>query len=90
MIHTSYNKMLEKANKIKSIRYLCNTIMANGCYHTKELTNQIAMAEKTGNITDDERAIIEEAWQYRHKLAHELIVELRGFIEYENQDKKED
>ena len=74
------NEMEKKAKKIEKIQRIANTILANGCYHTKEMENQIGRAEKTGHITTREREIIVRAWNLRSKKAHELIDDLEEFI----------
>jgi len=74
-------EMEKKAKRIKKIQVIANTILANGCYHSKEMENQLMMAEKNGNITVEEEEIIKEAWQLRSSLAHELMKELKRYID---------
>lgn len=73
-------EMERKAREIKSIQYLCNTILANACYHEKEMESQIAVAEKRGRISDDERDVICKAWDYRTEIAKELMIDLENFM----------
>lgn len=73
--------MENKAKTIKKIQVIANTVLANGCYHTKEMENQIMMAEKLGKINENEKTIICKAWELRSKLAHDLMQELGAFID---------
>lgn len=74
-------EMEKKAKRIKKIQFIANTILANGCYHTKEMDNQISVAEKIGNITEYEKEIIGRAWDMRSRMAHELLKELEGYLD---------
>lgn len=74
------NEMETKAKQIKKIQFICNTILANACYHTKEMETQLKVAEKSGNMSDEERELICQAWDYRNKIAKDLIVELKSFM----------
>jgi len=76
-------EMEKKAKQITKIQQITNTILANGCYHTKEMESQIARAEKTGHITTKERDIVIKAWTLRSDKAHELIKDLERFIDNE-------
>ena len=79
--------MEKKAKRIKQIQQISNTILANGCYHTKEMENQIMMAERQGNITSKEKDVITRAWNLRSKLAGDLMKELGAYID--ETEKKE-
>jgi hypothetical protein len=82
------NDMENKAKRIKKIQFISNTILANACYHVKEMENQITIAEKVGNLSDDEREVITQAWDYRTVIAKELIIELKDFMREHNVKKK--
>lgn len=73
-------EMEKKARIIKQIQYISNTIIANACYHTKEMENQLAIAERTGNMTKEEREIICKAWDIRNKLALKLMQDLKKYM----------
>jgi hypothetical protein len=71
--------------KIDAVKHAINTVLANSCYHTKNIEEQIARAEnKTGNFPDDERILLEKAWDFRHKQAKELAIMLDQFINDDN------
>lgn len=72
--------MERKARRIKSIRLIRNTILANACYHTKEMENQIMMADKNGHLTSKERDAIINSWTVCNRLAQELIEELESYL----------
>jgi len=83
MIANKVISMKKKAKEINDIKHICNTILANGCYHEKEMEVQIATAEKNGNLTNDELEAITLAWELRSKKAKELINELQVFLKNE-------
>ena len=70
-------EMEKKAKQIRRLQLVANTILANACYHTKEMEMQIMKAEKNGHITEDEKKLICNLWGKRNKLANEII-ELGG------------
>lgn len=70
------NKMSIKANRIKRIQKLVNTILANGCYSEKNEEKQILDAEDKGKLTKKERKILERSWNLRREEAHNLIEKL--------------
>lgn len=86
--YKSLSDMDRKAREIKVIQGLCNTILANACYHEKEMESQIAVAEKRGRISDDEREVICNAWDYRCEIAKELIDDLKVFMEKTKGERK--
>lgn len=77
-----------KAKQIKKIQFICNTILANACYHTKEMETQFMIAEKSGNMSDDERELISRAWEYRNEIAKELMKELKEFMGNKKEEKE--
>jgi len=80
-----------KCKQINKIKFIVNTILANACYHSKEMESQLAVAEKRGNLSEDEREIITNAWNYRSVIAQDLIQELKTYMEREKNEtpKKE-
>ena len=74
-------EMERKARRIKSIRFIRNTILANACYHSKEMDNQIMMADKNGNLTTKEHDAVVKSWAECNRLAKELISELESYID---------
>lgn len=83
-------EMEKKAKRIKKLQFIANTILANGCYHTKEMESQIMTAEKLGHIDEKEKEIICLAWELRNKEARELMEELGGYIENEKKEKRKE
>ena len=79
----SLTEMEKKAKTIKKIRFIRNTILANTCYHDKEMENQIKIAEKMGALTDEEYIAVVKSWDLCNRLGKELIKEL---IEYEKKN----
>jgi len=77
-------EMEKKAKQIKKIRFIRNTILANTCYHDKEMENQINIANKMGNLTTEEHEAVMQSWELCNKLGKELIKELK---EYAKQKK---
>lgn len=73
-------EMEKKARIIKQIQFISNTIIANACYHTKEMENQLLIAEKTGHMTNEERDIVCKAWEIRNKLALKLMQDLKKYM----------
>lgn len=80
------NEMEKKAKRIRSIRLIRNTILANACYHTKEMENQIMMADKMGSLTDEEHDAITLSWTECNRLATELIKDLKEYLKNEKQN----
>jgi len=76
-------EMEKKAKRIKKIRFIRSTILANTCYHDKEMENQIKIAEKMGSLTDEEYSAVVKSWELCNKLGKELIKEL---LEYEEKN----
>jgi hypothetical protein len=72
--------MENKAKQIKKIQFICNTILSNCCYHTKEMETQIMIAEKSGNMTNDEKDLICRAWDYRNRVGKELMTDLKEYM----------
>lgn len=72
--------MERKARQIKSIRLIRNTILANACYHTREMETQIMKADKNGNLTTKEHDAIVNSWSMCNRLAKELIDELESYL----------
>lgn len=79
--------MEKKAKRIKKIQFISNTILANACYHVKEMEAQLSRAEKSKGLTEKEEKIITQAWEYRNVLANELIDELKEFLGGNNGEK---
>lgn len=77
----SLNEMEKLAKDIKKIQFISNTILANACYHNKEMESQIAMAEKHGQLDANEKQVICDAWNIRNKYARQLLIDLQNFIE---------
>jgi hypothetical protein len=75
------NEMVKKAKRIKDVQFICNTILANACYHEKQMEEQFAIAEKKGKMSMEERDLLELAWEYRNKTAKQLIDELKKYME---------
>lgn len=82
------NSMEIKCKQINKIKFIVNTILANACYHSKEMESQLAVAEKRGNLSEDEREIITHAWNYRSVIAQDLIQELKTYMEREHEKIK--
>jgi hypothetical protein len=78
--YKSLSDMDRKAREIKTIREIRNTIIANACYHNREMESQIAIAEKRGNMTDKERDAVCNSWTYCNNIANELIDDLNNFM----------
>jgi hypothetical protein len=57
------------AKIIVRIQKITNTIIANTCYHEKELEKQIERGQNLGNLTTEERDLLTRAWNYRKKKA---------------------
>ena len=78
----------KKAKRIKRIQAISNTILANACYHTKEMDNQIKMAIQQGDLSKEEENIIRLAWDLRNKLANELMIEYKKYLGGNNGENK--
>lgn len=72
-------EMEKKAKQIQKIRFIRNTILANACYHSKEMDKQLATADKLGNLTEQEHDVIIKSWELCNKKAKELINELERY-----------
>ena len=73
--------MERKARRIKSIRFIRNTILANACYHSKEMDDQLMKAEKNGSLSTKEHDAIVKSWDVCNKLAKELIDEMESYLD---------
>ena len=78
------SEMEKKAKEIKKLQMICNTILANACYHEKEMERQIQRGEKMGNLTEDEKTIICLAWDKRTLMANNLMSCLKEYLENGN------
>jgi hypothetical protein len=74
-----------RARNLKKVKYIADTILANACYHDKEMEMQLMVAEKSGNLTEEEKTVICQAWEYRYKTAQGMIKDL---MECLNNEKK--
>jgi len=70
-----------RRRKISKIKGIINTILANGCYSEKEMELQIKTGTMKGKLTGDELQLLERAWKYRQKLAHQLIIDANKLLD---------
>lgn len=88
MSERQLNHFYRKSLEIKQIQKVINTILANACYSDKEMSKQIERAETIGNLDDDELLLINQAWDYRKKLARELLTDLNKFLGDKKRNEK--
>lgn len=73
----------EKTNKLARLKKINNSMLASGAYSSKERDAQIARAERFGDLTTDEREIVERIWEHRKKITLEIIDDLKEYYECE-------
>lgn len=89
-----------RANRLKKVRKLCNSILANGAYSTSEECKQIEKLNKIKENTPHaekeqhkrlqrEINLISTAWEFRRREAEIMIEELEELLGM-NKNKKSD
>ena len=88
-IEKRINVLFKKAVILKKFRLITNEILSNMCYHEKNMTMQEANFNKL-NVPQEEKDIINRAWNIKNKMAKTLASDLEGLLDYAEKyyDKK--
>lgn len=74
------NELSKKADLIKKIQKVMNTIKANGLYSEKEMHTDMRKLEQS-NAPEAEKELLFECWHVRKKINEELIHETKQVID---------
>ena len=77
----------QKTKKLERLRKINNSMLGSGAYSDKERDAQIARAERFGDLTTDERTIVERIWEHRKEITLEIIDDLKEYYKGENKNE---
>lgn len=68
------------AKTIRRISFIVNTVMGNACYSDKEREKMIHKGETLGNLNQEEKDLLNIAWDKRNELAKKLMNDLKEIL----------